>query len=586
MAKPSRIITLNLGSQSIELAEFQIQPRGGLILCSYRSREVFADPATETARQTHIAAAVREMMNELGIKRGPVNYTVAEESVFTRFVKLPALEEEKIERIISFEAQQNVPFPIDEVVWDYQLVGAGVDQQIQVVLVAIKTDLLEQINELVEGAGLRTRIVDLAPMAIYNAFRYSYNDFTDCTLLVDIGARTTNLLFVEPGKFFSRSVPIGGASITAAIAKEFGESLAAAEARKKRNGFVSPGGTFAQAEASDADVERVLNIARTTMARLYAEVMRSISHYRTQQQGSPPQRLLLCGGSASMPLVHEFFEEKLQVPVESFNPLRNIAVMELALPGELRSSAHLLGELVGLALRSVARCPMELNLRPASVVQRHEMEKKQPFLVAAAVCFILILLGWTFYYLRATQIAKQCAERIQPKVALMRAADKRLDKLRKETSALDRAATPLIAVVNARGYWVNLLDDLNSRLPPEDIWITELIPLSAGKAAVGVDEKRRAGISAAIGVRPATSTTKAGTSKATIDAVLVRGLYMYNPKQEQLVTEFFQKLTGSPYFSVRPGDQARVIKSTIPTNTEWAYPYELHLDLHTPLPLP
>ena len=105
-----------------------------------------------------------------------VNYAGRGQSVFARFVKLPAVEEEKIERIIAFEAQQNVPFPIDEVVWDYQLVGAGTDEQIQVVLVAIKADLLEEINAAVESTGLRTTIVDVATMALYNAFRYNYSD--------------------------------------------------------------------------------------------------------------------------------------------------------------------------------------------------------------------------------------------------------------------------------------------------------------------------------------------------------------------------------------------------------------------------
>src|SRR6267378_5356188 len=188
MAKPARIISLNLGSQTIGLAEFQIR---------------------------HEA----------------VNYAVPAQSVFARFVKLPAVEEEKIERIIAFEAQQNVPFPIDEVVWDYQLVGGGTDEQIQVVLVAIKADLLEGLNASVESAGLRTSIVCVATMALYNAFRYNYSDLPGCSLLVDIGARTTNLLFIEPGKIFSRSVAIGGASISSAIAKEFGEPIATAEVR-------------------------------------------------------------------------------------------------------------------------------------------------------------------------------------------------------------------------------------------------------------------------------------------------------------------------------------------------------------------
>src|SRR6476659_9621514 len=229
MAAATRIISLNLGTHTVGVGEFHSQPNGGLVLDGYRLREVLADPSNESARNTQIATALREMLAELGIKGGAVNYATAAQSVFARFVKLPAVEEEKIERIIAFEAQKNVPFPIDEVVWDYQLVGGGADEQIQVVLVAIKEDLLENVNAVVEGTGLRTSIVCVATMALYNAFRYNYSDLGGCSLVVDIGARTTNLLFVEPGKIFSRSVAIGGSSITAALAREVNEPFAAAE---------------------------------------------------------------------------------------------------------------------------------------------------------------------------------------------------------------------------------------------------------------------------------------------------------------------------------------------------------------------
>src|SRR5207237_5316844 len=318
-------------------------------------------------RRTQVVAALREMLDELHIKGGNVNYTVAEESIFTRSVKLPPIDEEKIERIISFEAQQNVPFPIDEVVWDYQLVGGGAGEPIQVILVAIKVDLLDAINGAVKETGLYTSIVDIAPMALYNAFRYNYSDLSGCSLLVDIGARTTNLLFIEPARVFSRSIPIGGSSITAAIAREFGEPFAAAESRKKRDGFVSLGGVYA--EPTDPDVARVSKVVRSTMTRLHGELMRSISHYRGQQQGNPPERIFLCGGTAGMPYMREFFNEKLQLPVEFFNPLRNVAAAEPAPVADLPRSGHLLGEVVGLALRSVSSCPMELNLLPRNVVR-------------------------------------------------------------------------------------------------------------------------------------------------------------------------------------------------------------------------
>ena len=583
MSPRTRITTLNLGSQSIELAEFRAQPQGGLILCGYRSRELLADPTREGTRHTQVVAALREMLGELQIKGGPVNYTVAEESVFARFVKLPPIDEEKIERIISFEAQQNVPFPIDEVVWDYQLVGGGAGEQIQVILVAIKADLLDEINDAVEETGLRTSIVDLATMALYNAFRYNYSDLSGCSLLVDIGARTTNLLFIEPGKIFTRSVPIGGSSVTSAIAKEFNEPFAAAEFRKKRDGFVGLAG--AGAEPLDGDVARVSKIVRSTMTRLHAELMRSISHYCAQQQGNPPERVFLSGGGASTPRIEEFFHEKLHLPIEFFNPLRNVAVAASAGVEEISRLAHLLGEPVGLALRAATDCPMELNLRPASVVRRQELEKRRPFLIAAAACFVLGLLGWGAYYAHAAHVIRHSTERIQEKVVAMKRIESQVNEVRKQTAALDSLATPLIAAINDRSFWPQIIEELNARLPKEDIWITELVATSGGTPFDAPDARM---LRAEANPVPTVSPPRAGSAPAepAIDGLLVRGLYLFNPKQQEVVVDYFRNLAGSPWFAIDPNNQAKVIKPTTPNNTEWAFPYELRLDLRKPVKLP
>jgi type IV pilus assembly protein PilM len=583
MAIPTRIISLNLGSQTIGLAEFRVQAHGGLVLLGYRLREVPVEAAGEEIRRTQMTIALREMLAELHIKRGLVNYALPAQSVFSRFVNLPAVDQEKIEKIVSFEAQQNVPFPIDEVVWDYQLVGGGLEQQVQVVLVAIKVDLLEEINAAVEETGLRTSIVDVAPMARYNAFRYNYSNLGGCSLLAYIGARMTNVLFIEPGKVFSRSVPIGGSSITAAIAKEFGESFREAETRKRRDGFVSLGGAYA--EPADPDVARVSKIVRTIMTRLHAELMRSIGHYRGQQQGSRPERIFLCGGSASMPYMREFFKEKLHLPVEFFNPLQNVTVSESAPMLDVTRSAHLLGELVGLALRSANACPMELNLRSASVVRRQELEKRRPFFIVAAACFLLALVGWAAYYARAAQVTGQSTEAVQQKNDTMRAAEARLDKLKKQAASLDSVATPLIAAINDRNFWPQILDDLNSRLPEADIWITELAATSGGKV-LGAGGKRivESAAPSAAATSPAPTTAAAGPA---IDGIMVRGLYLYNPKQQEIVLDYFRNLANSPFFTIDPKTPERVIKSnSVPNDAEWAFPYELQLTLRKPMKLP
>jgi len=235
MAAPTRILSLSLGNQTVGLAEFKTGQNGGLVLASHQTRELLADPAADSTRLAQAKLVLDEMVQGAGLKKAKINYAVSAQSVFTRFVKLPSVGEEQVDQIVTFEAQQNVPYPIDEVVWDYQLVDSGDPAQVEVVIVAIKSDLLDDINAAVEDANLQTTLVDVAPMALYNAYRYNYSDVEGCSLIIDIGARTTNLIFIESHKVFSRSIPNGGAAITQAIARDFNEPFGASEERKKRD---------------------------------------------------------------------------------------------------------------------------------------------------------------------------------------------------------------------------------------------------------------------------------------------------------------------------------------------------------------
>jgi hypothetical protein len=286
-----------------------------------------------------------------------------------------------------------------------------------------------------------------------------------------------------------------------------------------------------------------------------------------------------------MPNMREFFHEKFQLPIEFFNPLQNVSVSESA--PEAARSAHLLGELVGLALRSLTVCPMELNLLPASVVQRQELEKRRPFFIAAAACILLALLGWSAYYTRAAQVAQQTAQIMRQKNDTMRAAEAQLDKLKKQITALDNIATPLIAAVNDRNFWPQILEDLNTRLPESNIWITELAATSGGKL-LGAPEKRAGETTPApTPVTPPATTKAAAAAGKVIDGFMVRGLYLYNPKQQEIVVDYLRNLAKSPFFTVDPRTPERVIKSnSVPNDTEWAFPYELQLMLRKPVKLP
>jgi len=570
MAAPNRILSLNLGLQTVGLAEFRTTQSGGLVLQSYRLTELVADPAADTSRPAQMKIAVGEMLGALKVKPGKVNYSISAQSVFTRFVKLPPVDAEQVDQIITFEAQQNVPFPINEVVWDYQLVSTGSsDGKLEVVLVAIKSDLLDDLNAAVDDNGLQANIVDVAPMALYNAFRYNYSDLGGCSLLIDIGARTTNLIFVDSKKVFSRSIPIGGSTITAGIAKDFNEPFGAAEERKKKIGFVSLGGAYA--EPADPEVSRVSKIIRNTMTRLHAEISRSISFYRSQQGGSQPVRVFLCGGSSSLPYMREFFNEKLQLPIEFFNALRNVSISNNVNQEEAGRSAHVLGELVGLSLRSISDCPMELNLQPESSLKSETAAQRRPYIVMAGICALLILAGFWAYYWKAAQVEQAVLETIKPKVATLQNFSTQFENVKKDLKAQQETAAPLLQAVNDREYWIKIIDDLNTRLPDRLIWVTLFQPsnFTADKAAA-------IPISILPSTIPVTGKEKPG--------ILIKGLYLVtddkvgNPMST--VDDFAKELSKSPYFDLDP-----LKRRTTPTGTDWAYDYEFHLYFKKPINL-
>ena len=585
MAVPPRITTLNLGTQTVGLAEFHRAENGGVMLNAFRLTEIHSDPSAEAARLPQTRLAVSEMRAQLQLKGGPVNYAISGQNMFTRFVKLPPVAEDKVDSIIGFEAQQNVPFPIEEVVWDYQLVSNGSpDAPVEVVLVAIKSDLLEDLNAATQSGGFRTQIVDAAPMALYNAFRYNYSDVSGCSLLVDLGARTTNLIFIEPSKVFSRSIPIGGNTITTNLAKEFGESFAAAEERKKSQGYVSLGGAYA--DNQDPEVAKEAKIIRNTMTRLHAEISRSINFYRAQQGGTAPQRLYLCGGTANLPYLREFFSEKFQLPIEFFNPLRNVAVTGNVNVEDVVKNAHQLGELVGLSLRSVSTCPMELNLRPLTVVNAQKIAARRPYLVAAGVCLLLALAGWWLYFSRAAGIQEGVLNTVNEKVATMQGFEQRFTSINNDIKAIAATSAPLTQAVDDRQFWARVISELNNRLPEKYVWITllEATTTANGKAvpvALGDPTKplavASAGAAPAVPGRPGAVAAPKGP---TIDGLHVKGLYLHNDRHDQVASDYAANLAKSPFF--KPDIK---INRTPENDKDWAFDYELQLTLAQPHPL-
>lgn len=318
MADTQTTVALNLGSQRISMAVFETSKSGGLILKGYESDTIIADPAFEASREAQIRVAIDELVEKLKVPKSKVRYAISGQAVFTRFVKLPPLQEDNLEQLVTFEAQQHVPFPINEVVWDYEMIEGGDDKE--VVIVAIKGDALDEIDDTVNDAGLSTVEVDIAPMALYNAYREAYGTPDEPTLIIDVGAKTSNLLYVEGKRFFTRSVAIGGASVSSAIAKEYNISFPDAEHQKITNGLVALGG--GHTETMDESLAALAMVIRNALTRLPAEIARTTNYYRSQHGGNSPKKVLLAGGGRQPSLHARIFLRETQPAGRIFQPGR------------------------------------------------------------------------------------------------------------------------------------------------------------------------------------------------------------------------------------------------------------------------
>src|SRR5438552_11489897 len=396
MLNTKSFLAVDFGAGSLKLAEFEVNEAGGLLLKQYGLKSLGAEGAQETAREATILKALQEMLAERGIKGKNVNVCAPGFHVFSKFVKLPPVDAGKVTQIIQYEAQQNVPFPLEEVVWDYQILGSAPGGELEVLLVAIKADIVEGLFRVTETAGLHLQLADVSPAALCNAFRYNYGELEDCTMLLDIGAKTSNLLFFEKGKVFSRSINLGANAITQDFINEAKLKFDAGEKIKIQEGFVSLGGAYEKPENPHAAA--ISKIARQFMTRLHIQVNQTMQFYRGQQGGSAPQRLFLSGGASIMPYTAQFFAEKLNVPVEYFNPLRNVQIDPSINLEELARVAHSMGEVIGLGLRNLAHCPVELNLMPESTLKWQAFNQKKPYFIATVFSLVAVVAAMAFTF--------------------------------------------------------------------------------------------------------------------------------------------------------------------------------------------
>ncbi|MGJ8676269.1 MAG: Amuc_1101 family PilM-like pilus complex protein [Akkermansiaceae bacterium] len=598
MSKNQATIALNIGSQRISMASFKPSSKGGLILSGYDSVSVLADPSAESTRLSQVRVAVAELAKKLKVgKSSKLSYAISGQSVFTRFIKLPPIDDDNLEQLVAFEAQQHIPFPLEEVIWDWTQLESLPGEK-EVAIVAIRRDALNDVNDVVSSAGLGTKEVDAAPMALYSALRYNYADLSESTLLVDIGAKTCNLVYAEGERMFTRSVNVGGAAITSAIVKDYGVSFEDAEIQKCQNGVV--GLNSHQTMSMDESTAALSTVIRNALGKLPAEISRTTNYFRSQHGISAPKRVMLAGGGANLTYIADFLQEKLNLPVEFFNPLQAVSVAKGVNVDQVGKDAHMLGELVGLGLRGINRAALNIDLVPDTVSQERDIQRRKPYLYAAAAVLILGVGAWAASNVALVNSADTMHAELEAKKAERTPYSEPLVKIAKSEKELGLIADKLVSAQNSRVMWVDMWTDLAERFASDSVWLVDFDPV-VGFDPASVVEGNPGDIQSVIvedfdnveyGNTALTPLAKKEVKKSksrkaakenkkaeAINAIRVKGFWRGTNGHKE-VTQLLDSLrSDSTYFDVLPSEKIIVSLPTRLEQGDYAAPFELILPL-------
>lgn len=338
---------LDIGSSMIKMVQLR-EARGGWHLEKFGVKplapEMIVDGAVMDAGR--VVELLRELLAEQKVKTKDVVLSVSGHSVIVKKISLPLMNEEELEESIKWEAEQYIPFDLNDVNIDFHVLGAGDgaegQPQMNVLLVAAKKDKLTEYTSLVQEAGLVPVVVDVDAFAIENMYGMNYDcPENEIAALVNIGASVMNINIARGGSSaFTRDISIGGNRYTETIQKELGLSYDDAE-RAKRSEAVD--GLNPEA------LENVLNLVSGEVA---SEITRSIDYFKTTATQENIDRVVLCGGSAKIKGLAPFLQDKLGVSVELANPFSRISFDKKAFDPEfLQEMAPLAAVGVGLAIR-------------------------------------------------------------------------------------------------------------------------------------------------------------------------------------------------------------------------------------------
>lgn len=344
ISKNELVVGLDIGSHSVKVCQLK-RTSNGYAIVSLGST-VLPEGAVEDGTLNDpevVSKAIRDLLQNLKIKNKKVGFSISGYSVIVKKVNLAVMDDAQLEDHIMAEAEQYIPFDIEDVYLDFQDLKTASKEtdRTDVMLVAAKTEIVDDYLEMLRGLNLTPVIVDVDGFALENSYEYNYTK-NENVALVDIGASKMSINILSRGiSVVARDIVVGSRQLTEQIQNVFDLDFEEAEALKL-------GAT--QDEAKRQEIEDIFS---TTCTQWILEIKKAIDLYQANNPDNPLKKLILSGGGAKVSGLNDFLAQETALQVELFNPFLNMASNDKKIdPKYLKNIGPEMAIATGIALRS------------------------------------------------------------------------------------------------------------------------------------------------------------------------------------------------------------------------------------------
>lgn len=286
-----------------------------------------------------MVASLKMLLSDLKINAKKVVTSLPEDEVVSRLIRLPPLKESEVKDALRFEAETFVPYPLDQVSIDYEVVEEDSAGRLTIFAIAARNDLIQSYIKLFKSVGLELVALESPAVAIRRAVARSVSN-TAAILLVDMGEKYSDMVGINKGNiYFTRTMSVGGESLTRAISINLGLDMPSAEEYKKAYGM------------KEMQLEgKIKSAIMPVFSNMTEEIRRALELFRSDQ-GKAVDLLVLSGGGANLPGLAEELTKNLGVEIQVIQPFLNIDTTKIVLPIDLNSEGCRFSLAAGLALR-------------------------------------------------------------------------------------------------------------------------------------------------------------------------------------------------------------------------------------------